>query len=177
MKQCKQCGKLFNARQEKSILCDTCIANNDEELKHLCREKINIGYDYKTFFLDDIVYKNYFVPLLLKNKINQSAAIRRLIEYAVLNPDVLIDKKSLSTIDKFIDYFVKNIDAPITKTDLRATKFINGNKFKNFWNKNIDEIIQKVNLQGYKLYEVKGYKNSVSYIVMKNGKRFEDCKQ
>ena len=165
MKICKQCGKLFSARQEKSILCDSCIANNDEELKHLCREKIDMGYDYRTFFIDDVFYKNYFIPLLLKNKINQSNAIRRLIEYAVLNPNILIDKKSLSTIDKFVNYFIENVNNTVTKTDLRATKFINGNKFKSFWDNNIDEIIQKVNLQGYKLYEVKGYKNSVSYLV------------
>ncbi len=166
MQICKQCGKILKKRQEKSILCDTCIAHNDEELKHLCREKINMGYDYRTFFIDDVFYKNYFIPLLLKNKINQSAAIRRLIAYAVLNPDVLINKKSLSTIDKFVNYFIENVNNTVTKRDLRATKFINGNEFKSFWDKNIDKIIQKLKLQGYNLYEIKGYKNSVSYVIM-----------
>ena len=166
MQICKQCGKLFSARQEKSILCDSCIANNDEELKHLCREKIDMGYDYRTFFIDDVFYKNYFIPLLLKNKINQSNAIRRLIEYAVLNPNILIDKKSLSTIDKFVNYFIENVNNTVTKRDLRATKFINGNKFKSFWDKNIIEITQKLKMQGYNLYEIKGYKNRVSYVIM-----------
>lgn len=177
MKQCKQCGRIFKKNTEKDIICDNCKRENEKKLKHLKKEKNLNCCINKIFLIDNVVYSNYFLPLLVKLQINQSAAIRKLIEYAVINPDILTDKKSSSTIDKFVDYFVKNIDAPITKRDLRATKFVNGNKFKNFWDKNIDEIIQKVNLQGYNLYEVKGYKNSVSYIVMKNGKLFEDCKQ
>ena len=169
MRTCQQCGKIFYNITDKDVICDFCKKGNEKELRHLSRSNNLNTCISKIFLIDNVVYSNYFLPLLVKYKINQSAAIRKLIEYAVAHPDILTDKIELknntSLVDKFVDYFVKNIDVPITKTDLRATKFINGNKFKSFWDNNIDEIIQKVNLQGYKLYEVKGYKNCVSYLV------------
>lgn len=166
MKQCKQCGRIFKRNMEKDIICDNCKRENEKNLKHLKKEKNLNCCINKIFLIDNVVYSNYFLPLLVKLQINQSAAIRKLIEYAVINPDILTDKKSLSTIDKFVNYLIENVNNTVTKADLRATKFINGNKFKSFWDKNIIEITQKLKIQGYNLYEVKGYKNSVSYVIM-----------
>lgn len=170
MRTCQQCGRIFKRNMEKDIICDDCKRENEKELRHLSRSNNLNTCINKIFLIDNVVYSNYFLPLLVKYKINQSAAIRKLIKYAVAHPDILTDKIELkndtSLVDKFVDYFVKNIDISLTKRDLRATKFINGNKFKSFWDKNIIEITQKLKMQGYNLYEVKGYKNSVSYVIM-----------
>ena len=122
MRTCQQCGKIFYNITDKDVICDFCKKRNEKELRHLSRSNNLNTCISKIFLIDNVIYSNYFLPLLVKYKINQSAAIRKLIEYAVAHPDILTDKielkNDISLVDKFVNYFIQNIDTPITKTYL-----------------------------------------------------------
>ena len=62
---------------------------------------------------------------------------------------------------------VKNADNPITRTELRKTNIVNGNKFKMFFDNHLEEIREEIRLQGYEMYEYNGDKNSKGYQLMK----------
>lgn len=167
MQVCKQCGKLFKKISNTDVICESCKKENEKEIIHFNKGKNLNTCISKIFLIDNVVYQNYFLPLLVKYKINQSEAIRILIEYAVSKPEILLKKENKSNIDKFVEYFINNADNKISKTTLRATKFVNGNKFKSFFAENYKEIKEKLRLRGYELLQLSGTKNSKFYMLLK----------
>lgn len=59
-----------------------------------------------------------------------------------------------TTADLFADYFMANCDKNITKMQLRALNFVNGNKFSRYFHSIYGEIVEILNENGYSLIEV-----------------------
>ena len=79
----------------------------------------------------------------------------------------VIEKRKATEIEQIADYMVKNADNPITRTELRKTNIVNGNKFKMFFDNHLEEIREEIRLQGYEMYEYNGDKNSKGYQLIK----------
>lgn len=80
----------------------------------------------------------------------------------------VITKRKASEIEQIADYMIKHADNPITKSELRKTNIVNGNKFKMFFENHFEEIREEIKLQGYDIYEYNGDKNSKGYQLIKN---------
>ena len=72
----------------------------------------------------------------------------------------LVCQRGDTVIDRFVDYFIKNCNKDITKTDLRKAQLVNKNDFKGDFTSFYPEIQLELKKEGYYLEFFKGSRNT-----------------